>query len=191
MMCHEELTGTPYDEIRFQRVIIEEIGELLPAKLLAECDLTHAESILEIGSGAGEWLRAVAHVYPHLQCIGIDQDARMVKAANALAQRDHLAQVAFLPQEFDEMLPTLFPQGSYDLIHLSLLGRYILTANYPALAQASAALCRPGGMLCWTEAELPITNSPACELLTSLLCEALQRAGQSFISESMWEVAEL
>jgi hypothetical protein len=89
------------------------------------------------------------------------------------------------------MLPTIFPQGSFDLIHLSMLGRYVLVANYPALTNACAALCRPGGMLCWTEAELPITNSPTCELLTSLLCEALQRAGQSFITERMWHVAAL
>ncbi len=191
MMCNEELTGTPYDEIRFQRVIVEEMGELLPAKLLVECDLPHAESILEIGSGAGAWLRAVAHRYPHLQCIGIEQDTCMMKVANVLAQRDHLGQVAFLAQELDEILPTLFSQGSFDLVHLSLLGRYILTAKYLALAQASAALCRPGGMLCWTEAELPITNSPTCELLTSLVCEALERAGQSFITERMWQVAAL
>ena len=191
LMCHEELNDTSYDDILFQRVIVEEMGELLPAKLLAACDLSHAESILEIGSGVGEWLRAVAHMYPHLQCIGIDQDARMVKAANALAQRDHLAQVAFLAQELDEMLPTLFPQGSFDLVHLSMLSRYILTANYPALAQACAALCRPGGVICWTEAELPITNSPACEQLTSLVCEALEKAGQSFITEHMWHVSAL
>jgi len=191
LMCHEELNGTSYDDILFQRVIVEEMGELLPAKFLSECDLSHAESILEIGSGAGEWLRAVAHMYPHLQCIGIDQDVRMVKAANVLAQRDHLGQVAFLAQELDEILPTLFPQGSFDLVHLSLLGRYILTAKYPVLAQASAALCRPGGMLCWTEAELPITNSPACELLNSLVYEALQKAGQSFITEHMWHVSTL
>ena len=142
-MCHKELNGTSYDDILFQRVIVEEMGELLPAKLLAECDLSQAESILEIGSSAGEWLRTVAHKYPHLHCIGIDQDARMVKAANALAQRDGLAQVAFLAQELDEMLPTLFPQGSFDLVHLSMLGRYILTAKYPALAQACAACAVP------------------------------------------------
>jgi hypothetical protein len=58
-------------------------------------------------------------------------------------------------------------------------------------AQACAALCRPGGILCWMEAELPITNSPAFERLTSLVCEALQRVGQSFIPERMWEWAEL
>jgi hypothetical protein len=33
-----------------------------------------------------------------------------------------------------------------------------------------AALCRPGGILCWTEAELPITTSAAFERLTELVC---------------------
>jgi hypothetical protein len=45
--------------------------------------------------------------------------------------------------------------------------------------------------VCWTEAELPITSSAAFERLSELVCEALQRAGQSFIPESMWEWEEL
>jgi ubiquinone/menaquinone biosynthesis C-methylase UbiE len=190
VVSHAELTGNAYDDIRFQRVLVEEMGELLPTKLLAACDLTHAQSILEIGCGAGEWLRAMARLYPDLQCIGIDQDALLVKAANALAQRDGLAQVAFLAVEMSDLPPTLFPEASFDLVHLSSLSRYILTVNYPALAQVCAALCRPGGMLCWTEAELPLTNSPAFERLTALVCEASQQAGQSFIPERMWEWAE-
>src|SRR5258708_17002844 len=117
------------------------------------------------------------------------QDALEVKAGNGRAQRGGLAQVAFLAMEMNDISPTLFPQASFDLVHLSLLGRYILTVNYPALAQTCAALCRPGGMLCWMEAELPLTNSPAFERLTSLVCEALQRVGQSFLPHSMWECA--
>ena len=169
MMRDEELTGASYDDMHFQRVIVKEMGELLPTKLLAECDLSRAHSVLEIGSGVGEWLRAVAQAYPDLQCIGIDEDALQVKVANALAQRDHLAQVAFLVHEINDISPHLFPQGSFDLIHLSFLGRFILTVNYPALAQVCATLCRPGGMLCWTEAELPITTSAAFERLTALV----------------------
>jgi SAM-dependent methyltransferase len=187
---HEELTSNAYDDIRFQRIIIEEMGELLPGKLLAECDLTHARSLLEIGCGAGAWLRAVARLYPDLQCIGIDQDEFQVKAANALAQQDHLAQVAFLTTDMNDGSSALFSPGTFDLVHLSLLGRYILTADYSALAQTYAALCRPGGIMCWMEAERPITTSPACERLTSLVCEALHRAGQSFIPERTWELAE-
>src|SRR5579864_6537706 len=190
VIAHVELISNAYDDIRFQHVIVEEMGELLPAKLLAQCDLARARSVLEIGCGAGEWLRAVARLYPDLQCIGIDQDALLVKAANALAQRDGLAQVAFLAVEMSDLPPTLFPEASFDLVHLSFLGRYILTVNYPALAQVCAALCRPEGIVCWTEAELPLTNSPAFERLTSLVCEALQRSGQSFIPEARWELAE-
>ena len=186
----QELSRVRYD-IEFQRLLTEEIGELLPVALIRECDLSRANSVLEIGCGAGEWLRAVARLYPDLQCIGIDQDERLLKAARALAQRDHLAQVAFIAHEIDDLPPTLFAQGSFDLVHLSFLSRYILTANYPALAQTCASLCRPGGIVCWTEAELPVTNSPAFERLVSLVCEALQRAGQSFIPERMWEWAAL
>src|SRR5436190_73544 len=69
--------------------------------------------------------------------------------------------------------------------------RSVLTADYPTLARMCAALCRPGGIVCWTEAELPITTSAAFERLTAFVCEALQRAGQRFISESMWEWSEL
>ncbi len=185
MLAHEELTSNVYDDIRFQRIIVEEMGELLPAKLLAECDLSRARSILGIGCGTGEWLRKVAQQYPDLQCIGIDEDELQVKAANALAQ------VAFLAHPINDIPLTLFPQASFDLVHLSFLSRYTLTADYPSLARMCATLCRPGGMVCWTEAELPITTSAAFERLTSLVCEALQRAGQSFIPESMWEWAGL
>ena len=191
MIAHEEQRDNIYNDIRFQQVIAEEMGELLPAKLLAQCDLPRARSILEIGCGTGEWLRAMAREYPDLQCLGIDEDDLQVKVANALAYRDGLAPVACLAHNINDLPPTLFPQGSFDLVHLSFLGRYILTVDYAALAQMCAALCRPGGMLCWTEAELPITNSAAFERLTSLVCEALQRAGQSFIAQRMWEWTEL
>src|SRR3989442_2623341 len=110
VLASEELTSNVYDDIQFQRVIIEEMGELLPAKLLAECDLSHARSVLEIGCGTGEWLRAVARQYPDLQCIGLDEDELQAKTANALAYRDGLAQVAFLAQKINDIAPTPFPQ---------------------------------------------------------------------------------
>jgi ubiquinone/menaquinone biosynthesis C-methylase UbiE len=191
MKAHEELASNAYDDVHFQRIIVEEMGELLPAKLLAECDLSHARSVLEIGCGTGEWLCAVARQYPDLQCIGIDQDELQVKVANALAYQDGLAQVAFLAHAINDIPPTLFPKGSFDLVHLSFLSRYILTADYSALAQMCAALCRSGGIICWIEAEVPLTTSPAFERLTLLVCEALQRAGKSFIPESIWEWSEL
>ncbi len=190
-MIEQQVLQRVQEDLAFQKVLLEEMGEFLPAQLLEECALSHARSILEIGCGGGEWVRALARRYPDLQCIGIDQDEYLVKAANALAYRDGLPQAAFLAVDLNDMTPALFPKTSFDLVHLSFLGRYILTADYPALARACAALCRPGGIVCWTEAEFPTTTSEAFERLTVLVCEALQRAGQSFIPESMWEWAEL
>ena len=111
VLAREELTSNVYDDIRFQRALIEEMGELLSAKLLAECDLSRARSVLEIGCGTGEWLRAVARQYPDLQCIGIDEDELQVKAANALAYRDGLAQVAFLTHEINDLPPHALSRG--------------------------------------------------------------------------------
>ena len=179
------------EDLAFERVLLEETGELLPAPLLEECDLSGARSVLQVGSGGGEWLHGVARRYPDLRCIGIQQDESLVKVANALSYRDGLPHAAFLNVDLNDITPALFPDMSFDLVHLSFLGRYILTADYPALARECAALCRPGGVVCWTEAELPTTTSVAFERLTSLVCESLQRAGQSFIPESMWEWAEL
>jgi hypothetical protein len=133
----------------------------------------------------------MARRYPDLRCIGIEQDELLAKVANALAYRDGLPHAAFLTVDLNDIAPALFPETSFDLVHLSFLERYILTADYPGLAKMSATLCRPGGLVCWTEAELPVTTSAAFERLAALVCEALQRAGQSFIPESMWEWAEL
>ena len=44
--------------------------------------------------------------------------------------------------------------------------------QFPLLVQSLARMCRPRGLLVWTETELPITTSPACQQL----CEMIQRA---------------
>ena len=145
------------DDLEFQRLLTQEIGDLLPTALTRKCDLSQAHAVLEIGCGPGYWLCEMARAYPHLSCIGLDQDEGQISSANALAQQLGLTYTTFLARRLDDLSSTSFPTQVFDLVHLNLLSRYILTVNYPALAQACAALCRPGGMLCWTEAELPIT----------------------------------
>jgi len=171
--------------------VIGEMGELLPLELIEACDLENARSVLEIGCGAGEWLRSVARDYPRLQCIGIDQDEGMVMMANALAQQDGLSQVGCFASDLNSIDPELFPLEKFDLVHVSFLGRFIMNVDYGGLARTCVGLCRPGGWVCWTEAELPGTSSPAFERLVGLLWEGLEEAGQSFIPESMWELSAL
>ncbi len=178
------------DNLEFQRLLTQEIGDLLPVTLTRECDLSQAHAVLEIGCGPVYWLSEMARAYPHLSCIGLEQDEGQISSANAQAQQLGLKHTTFLTRRLDDLSSTSFPTQMFDLVHLTLLGWYVLPANYPALAKTCASFCRPGGMLCWTEVELPITYSPAFERLTSLVCEALQRAGRSFIAESMWQWAE-
>jgi ubiquinone/menaquinone biosynthesis C-methylase UbiE len=184
-------SGSRYDEVVFQERVIGEMGELLPVELIDACELENARSVLEIGCGAGEWLCGIARDYPQLQCIGIDQDEGMVMMANGTAEQDGLAQMRCFASDINDIGPDLFPLVKFDLVHLSFLSRYILSADYAKLARTCVGLCRPGGFVCWTEGELPVTNSPAFERLVGLLCEALDKAGQSFIPESMWELSAM
>ena len=183
--------GSRYSEVVFQEMVIGEMGELLPAELIDACELENANSVLEIGCGAGEWLRNIAREYPQLQCIGVDQDNGMVMMANAQAEQDGLAQMRCFAADINDIGPELFPPVKFDLVHLSFLSRYMLTVDYAKLARTCAALCRPGGFICWMEAELPVTNSPAFERLAGLLCEALDKTGRSFLPESMLEPSAL
>ncbi len=182
-------TNGQYDDLLFQRIVVEEMRELLPAELSEQCQLDRVRSVLEVGSGAGVWLHALAQAYPQVQCMGIEQDERLVKVANALARREGLERVGFMALEINELAPELFPRAQFDLVHFSFLARFILSVDYAALARMGAALCRPGGFLCWLETELPITNSQAFERLAGLLCEALEASGQSFISKNIWSLS--
>ncbi len=118
------------DDLEFQRLLTQEIGDLLPATLTRECDLSQAHAVLEIGCGPGYRLCEMARAYPHLSCIGLDQDEGQVRSANALAHQLGLTHTTFLARCLDNLSSTLFPTQVFDLVHLSLLGRYILTVNW-------------------------------------------------------------
>jgi ubiquinone/menaquinone biosynthesis C-methylase UbiE len=164
--------------------VYEALGGLLPPDLLTQCDLSHAEAVLHLGCGSGFWLCELARAYPHLYGIGlVQQEPEQVHAANSRAQQEDLSRLAFLSQDLRDLAPVWFPELRYDLIHLSFLSRYALTLDYALLAKVCVALCRPGGWLCWTETELPITTSPAFERWRTLLCQGLQAVGQRFSVE--------
>ncbi len=70
--------------------------------------------------------------------------------------------------------------GSFDLIHMRFLVGDVTVQAFPSLLRSLAHLCRPGGFFVWTEAEFPLTTSPACQHLFSLVLHALQAAGRAF-----------
>ena len=44
-----------------------------------QADISPIHRVLDIASGSGEWAIAIAQAYPHMQIVGIDNDAPWLK----------------------------------------------------------------------------------------------------------------
>lgn len=172
-------------ELRRHLLLSHEISEtpgyLVSATLV---NLSAVRTVLDVGCGAGGWALDLACAFPHLQITGIDASARCIASAGRLAREGGFSNVTFCVQELHALDEGRVPGAPFDLIHLAFLAPKLLTMNPPALLRALWRLCRPGGTLCWTETEFPITNSPALERLITLTCDALEAAGHHFASPS-------
>jgi ubiquinone/menaquinone biosynthesis C-methylase UbiE len=128
-----------------------------------------------------------------VQVTGIDTSERALASARRLAQEGGFTNVCFYLQDLC-CLPASRDNlhgAPFDLIHTAFLAPRILRIDYPALLPALWQLCRPGGLIYWTELAFPLTNSLALEQLMGLTCEALASAGQSWTSSSMLTCAGL
>jgi ubiquinone/menaquinone biosynthesis C-methylase UbiE len=175
-------------QLQLARQLFAELGGSLPR---TQIDPAQVQTALDVGCGAGGWVLDVAHTYPHMQVTGIDLGGPCLAYARRLAEEGDLSNARFVVHDMRSFEQDDFSPDAFDLIHLAFLASTLLTTDYPALLRALFRLCRPGGMVCWTEMEFPITTSPAFEHLTALTCRALQTAGQSFVSPSLQELAAL
>jgi SAM-dependent methyltransferase len=138
--------------------------------------------VLDVGCGVGGWVFEMAWKYPEMQVIGIDASDYFIAAARELADGRLLFNTEFLVRNMHrlgENAPVAF--GSFDLVHMGYLAGNVLPEQFPALLQRLAGLCRTGGLLCWDEAEFPMTNSLAFEQFSELVLRGLQVAGRSFV----------
>jgi hypothetical protein len=71
----------------------------------------------------------------------------------------------------------IFSTASLDLIHLHFLTGVVPLQQFLSCIQSITQICNSGGLLVWTEAELPITTSLACQRLCSLVWQGLQAKG--------------
>lgn len=173
-------------EVRRQLLLSHHLGEalggVLPAGLV---DVSAIQTVLDVACGAGGWTLDLACSFPRMQITGIDASAQQIATAHRLAHEGGFSNVCFLVQDPRRLreVATGLPGVPFDLIHLAFLASMLFTLDYPALLRALWQLCRPGGMLCWTETAFPITNSPA------LACRALELAGQRLTPVSMHKPA--
>jgi ubiquinone/menaquinone biosynthesis C-methylase UbiE len=175
-------------EVERQLFLFHQVNQALGGPLPAGVvDFASVSTVLDVFCGTGGWVFDLACAYPHLRITGLDLKADALASARRLAQEGGFTNVDFHVQEIccPPATEEDLPGAPFDLIHTAFLAPYLLRIDYPALLQTLWGLCRSGGLVCWTEMEFPLTNSPALERLMSLTCEALTSAGQNFPSNSI------
>lgn len=160
------------------RSLIRHLGGFVPTGTV---DVAQAQAVLDVGCGTGAWARTLAHTHPHLDVLGIDCDVTALDMACNLVFTHEIANARFALQDVRALDESALPPDHFDLIHVAFLAEALLSVDYAALARYLLRLLRPGGVLVWTEAELPLTLSAACERLFALMLQAIDRAGQSFL----------
>jgi len=160
------------------RSLIRHLGGFTPG---LEVDWTAMQTALDVGCGTGAWVSLLAQRYSHLDILGIDSDPAMLEMAQTLAFTHDVATVRFALQDVRSLDESNLPPDHFDLVHVAFLAEAILSVDYAALARSLFRLLRPGGVLVWTEAELPLTTSAACERLFALTLQALDHAEQTFL----------
>lgn len=141
-------------------------------------DPTPFHNILDLACGPGEWALTLAEAYPHIQVTGVDIDPLMINYARYLTVERARPNVQFRCSSILQPLP--FPDETFDMINARLLCAFMRPSAWMGLLQECKRLLRPGGIICLTEMERSISNSPAQESLNTLFTSALRRAGLSF-----------
>jgi len=133
--------------------------------------------VLDIACGPGEWTIALAKQYPDAEITGIDISEHMIGYAQAQARVRHLANVDFQLMDFRNLA---FEEQSFDFINARFIGVAMTKNDWPALWQRCYELLAPGGVLRWSESDIPTTSSKAYDQFYALLAQAMHKTGQSF-----------
>ena len=162
-------------------------GSLRRQQMLAQ----HLPTVLDVACSTGIWAFDTATRYPFLHITGIDRHAPSITYAQRRAEEQGQHQVQFLVQDLRTLDTGPFAPASFDCIHVAFLAPLLLEIDFAVLMQSLLRLCRPGGLLRWTEMELPLTNSLAFEQFIALIYRALDAAGQTFIPSDMQRSAAI
>lgn len=144
-------------------------GRVLPE--LAIDELTGIHRVLDLMCGSGEWVSATARAYPRMQVEGIDEDISALEAARRQARLAGLDNASF--RALAPLDASGIPDGTFDLVNARFVVGFTPLDGWPMLVREGLRLLRPGGILRLTEADTPITTSPATERLSALLSQAL------------------
>jgi len=147
-------------------------------------DLSHARSILDIGCGPGGWVLEVAREYPDIAVTGFDVSRQMIDYARAHAKARGLDNAHF--EVMNALKPLVFSDASFDMVNARTIVGFMNPDAWPRLLQEMTRVCRPGGIICLTEFELPLTNSPAFEQISELSVRAFQLAQRNYFQRTKY-----
>ncbi len=150
-------------------------GGLLPAVV----NIKGMHRVLDVACGAGIWTQAFAARYPHVQVIGVESHVHAIEQARMYLP-EGIDNVKYFTQNIHTLGNGMFANASFDLIHLRFLEAQVTSSQFSPLLHILHSLCRRGGCLVWSEAELPLTTSAACDYLESLLLTALEGEQRAF-----------
>lgn len=149
-----------------------------PFPYWTEAELSTISNLLDIACGPGGWALEAARAYPKMHITGVDISQTMIRYADALADSRGYGNIQFGIMDVTKTLD--FPDNSFDFVNARLLAGFMAKTDWPQLLQECMRVLRPGGIICLTEWEVTITNSPAGEKLYGILMNAGMVTNRTF-----------
>ncbi len=147
-----------------------------PLSEQADAPLFH--DVLDLACGPGGWVLDVARLLPGATVTGVDISKLMTDYGRATAKARSLHNAHFTTMNIQE--PFLFADDSFDLVNARALVAVLTPRTWPIMLHEAFRICRYGGIMRLTEAEMPITNSPAFEETTQMALNAFSMTGRNF-----------
>jgi SAM-dependent methyltransferase len=145
MSGSQYIHGTEPDEQRR----LSRLNELLNDACLAELRLKGGENILDVGSGLGQFTRAMARAAKR-RVTGIERDAAQMaeasRLANAAGEQDL---IEFRKGDAMQLPLSRQEWGSFDVVHTRFLLEHV--TDPLAIVRAMALAVRPGGRVVLTD----------------------------------------
>ncbi|HEX4714173.1 MAG TPA: methyltransferase domain-containing protein [Ktedonobacteraceae bacterium] len=160
--------------LRQEQLLTQGMGGVFPEKP----DLTNVQRVLDLACGPGGWALEVAFTYTDIDVVGIDISERMIAYADAQAEVQQRNNASF--QVMNVLKPLEFPDASFDLVNVRLIGAFMHREMWPKLFVECLRILRPGGILRVTEFEWGMTNKAALEQSFYIIQRAMGLIGHNF-----------
>lgn len=141
-------------------------------------DFSCIQDVLDIACGAGGWAVDIALAHPTIQVTGVDINPGMLEYARSQAQEEDIRNLHL--RLMDATQPLDFLNDTFDIVNARLLSNFMPTEKWPPFLRECVRITRPGGAVRLVEAEVPLTNSAACEQLNALINQGLKMGGLGF-----------